>query len=147
MATKEARTRATQRWRQRTQQKLVQVYLHTDIVAKLDRLVTEAKASGRAAVVARLVQDAAKCLHTDTPDTQQSGDPWLDLDDTPEIPRTDERCMVSTTRGARCKSKGVAWRRVEIDGHRWLALVCKVHQDAISIDVHRSKIEIVIART
>lgn len=145
MSTKTARTRATQRWRERTQQKLVQVYLHTDIVAKLDQVVTAENASGRAEVIARLVQDAASCLHTDMAESKQSHDPWIDPDDPPEIPRTDERCMASTTRGHRCKGKGVWWRRIELQGHPWQALVCKRHQDAESITLDRSKIA--IART
>lgn len=90
MSTKEARTRATRRWRQRSQQKLVQVYLHTDIVTKLDDLVTTENASGRAALISQLIQNAATCLHTDTVENQQSPDPGMDSDYRLYIPRTDD---------------------------------------------------------
>lgn len=58
MSTKEARTRATAAWRARKQEKLIQAYLHTDIVSRLDALVQERGATGRAAVLADLIESA-----------------------------------------------------------------------------------------
>jgi hypothetical protein len=60
MSTKEARTRANAAWRSRTPTKPVQIYLHPDTLAKLDILVAERGAPGRAAVVADLIEAAAE---------------------------------------------------------------------------------------
>jgi hypothetical protein len=56
VTTSEAHTRANRTWRERTGLKLVQAYLHTDIVERLDSLVSERKATGRAAVLAELIE-------------------------------------------------------------------------------------------
>ena len=56
MSTKQARTRATAAWRARTGAKLVQAYLHTDTLVKLDAMVKARGASGRAAVLTELIE-------------------------------------------------------------------------------------------
>ena len=68
MSTKQARTRATAAWRARTGAKLVQAYLHTDIIEKLDRLVLDRGATGRAAVLADLIEQATS--QRQEPDTK-----------------------------------------------------------------------------
>lgn len=129
----EARTRATRQWRERTQQKLVQVYLHADTVAKLDQLVSEEDASGRAAVIGRLINSAVVSLDSESNKDAETTTELV------ELPRHDDRCMAMTTRGPRCRSKGVWWRPVVIDGNRWDALVCKTHQRAEIVTVHGSQ--------
>lgn len=78
MSTKQARTRATAAWRARTGAKLVQAYLHTDIIEKLDRLVLDRGATGRAAVLADLIREASQHQEQDTkpaPDTEPAPKP------------------------------------------------------------------------
>ena len=62
MSTREARTRATAAWRERTGLKLIQAYLHVDTVTRLDELVAERGAPGRGALLATLINAAHEAV-------------------------------------------------------------------------------------
>jgi hypothetical protein len=58
VTTKEAQLRANQAWRERTGLQLVQAWLPTRVVQRLDQLVTVTGARGRASVLTKLIEDA-----------------------------------------------------------------------------------------
>lgn len=59
MVTKEAQLRANQAWRERTGLQLVQAWLPKPVVHRLDRIVTDTGARGRAGVLVKLIEDAS----------------------------------------------------------------------------------------
>lgn len=97
MSTTKARTRATATWRKRTNKRLIQAYLHADTVEQLDKLVTERGATGRAAVLAQLIEQAAR------PAPQSAPAPET-VDQQPDT----QRCECRTSNGGRCRNKTTA---------------------------------------
>ncbi|MGV0951871.1 MAG: hypothetical protein ACOYB3_14475 [Azonexus sp.] len=59
MTTKKMQLRANQAWRERTGLQLVQAWLPKPVVHRLDRIVTDTGARGRAGVLAKLIKDAS----------------------------------------------------------------------------------------
>jgi hypothetical protein len=119
MSTQEARTRANKAWRERTGKKLVQAYLHTDVIARLDKLVEERGAKGRAAVLAELIEQAVQ------PAPPQSAPaPALKVID--RQADTDQ-CECATSTGGRCRNATVAIIKAVVNGQLGEYGTCKRH--------------------
>lgn len=138
MSTKEARTRATRRWRARTDQKLIQAYLHVDTIAALDRLVAERSATGRAAVLAELIEQATREAQEppQAVDSPSEGNALA----APSLPSAvgetspqrlerepDTRCESRTSAGGRCRNQTAVIVKVRVGGQLGEFGACKLH--------------------
>lgn len=116
MSTSEARARANRAWRERTGLKLVQAYLHADTVKQLDKLVKERGATGRATVLADLIEQAA------LPAPQAVPAPDV-VDRQPDT----GRCECGTASGDRCRNKTTSIIKAAVDGRIAEYGSCKRH--------------------
>jgi hypothetical protein len=118
MATTAARSRATRTWRERTGLKLVQAYLHADTVEQLDRLVKERGATGRAAVLVTLIEQAVQPARKVAPASALKT-----IDREPDA----ERCECATSNGGRCRNHTTSVIKAVVDGQIAEYGSCKRH--------------------